>query len=114
MNSPHCLRKGLAMALLAVATLGWQFSTWAQDGSKGQNPDRALKTSKPEDAPRKRNGETLSQSDSASSPRLVVQLGHSAEISSLAMTSDGRMILTAGDTTARLWDAETGKELRTF
>jgi WD40 repeat protein len=114
MNNPRCLRKSLTLALLVIAASLRQFPVWAQDGGKGQTSDRALKISKPEDATRKRNAETLSQTDAANSPRLVVQLGHSAEISSLAMTADGRMILTAGDTTARLWDAATGKEIRTF
>ena len=114
MNNPHYLRKTLALALIVIMAQCWQFPTRAQAGISDQNPDRALKTSKPKDSSSERTSQAGSQTDAASSPQLIVQLGHSAEISSLALSADGRMVLTAGDTTARLWDAETGKEIRSF
>src|SRR6185503_7007720 len=103
-------RKTLALALVVIFAQCWQFPTRAQTNSSHQNPERALKSSKPKDS----TADAVSQTDAASTPQLVVQLGHSAEISSLAMSADGRMVLTAGDTSARLWDAETGKEIRSF
>jgi WD40 repeat protein/uncharacterized caspase-like protein len=48
-------------------------------------------------------------------PRLVAQLGHSSWVRSVAFAPDGKQVLTGSmDNTARLWDARTGKELRTF
>ena len=45
-------------------------------------------------------------------PRLVAQVGHSARVWATAFSTDGRLVLTAGDDrTARVWDAETGAEL---
>lgn len=105
----HYLRKTLALALIVIAAQVWQFPARAKNNSD-QNTDRALKVSKPKDSTQ----ETSPQIDAATSPQLIVQLGHSAEISSLALSADGRMVLTAGDQTARLWDASTGKEIRSF
>ncbi|MBI5725066.1 MAG: hypothetical protein HZA50_13985 [Planctomycetes bacterium] len=46
---------------------------------------------------------------------LVVQIGHTRGITSLAMSEDAKRILTGSwDNTAILWDAQTGKKLRTF
>lgn len=46
-------------------------------------------------------------------PELVIQRGHEGPVTSLAVSSDGRLVVTGSrDDTARLWDAATGEELR--
>src|SRR5580700_8414547 len=53
--------------------------------------------------------------DDANTPRLVVQLGHAGVVNSAVFSGDGKRVLTASwDGTARLWDVETGKEIRQF
>jgi WD40 repeat protein len=48
-------------------------------------------------------------------PRLVVQTGHSDVVLSVALSPDGRGVLTGSrDGTARLWDVATGQEVRRF
>ena len=47
-------------------------------------------------------------------PEQVVQ-GHSKEVTSVALSGDGSLALTGSyDKTAILWDAKSGKKLRTF
>lgn len=48
-------------------------------------------------------------------PYLVPQVGHASYVVSVAFTSDGKRLVTGStDKTARLWDVETGKEIRAF
>jgi WD40 repeat protein len=48
-------------------------------------------------------------------PEIVIQKGHSWGISSVAISRDGKYIVSGSwDNTVRLWDVETGKEIRTF
>jgi len=48
-------------------------------------------------------------------PRLVAQRGHSADINAVAISPDGRLLLTgSSDHTACLWDMASGRELRCF
>jgi WD40 repeat protein len=49
-----------------------------------------------------------------SGARLMVQDGHFSAIISAVFSPDGKLILTGGDTTARLWDVETGKQIQTL
>jgi WD40 repeat protein len=47
--------------------------------------------------------------------QVVAQTGHAGAIYSVAISADGRYILSASmDETAKLWDAASGQELRTF
>src|SRR5512139_1392236 len=56
---------------------------------------------------------TRAQPSSSARPELVLQLGHLAQVNSIAFTTDGRTIVTASDDRSiRLWDAQTGELLR--
>src|ERR1700722_12236565 len=48
--------------------------------------------------------------------QLVVQLGHTNNVTAVAFSADGRYVLTSSslDGSTRLWEAETGRELRRF
>lgn len=47
-------------------------------------------------------------------PALVAQLGHTDDIISARFSPDGRQLLTAGGTVAKLWDLESGRQIREF
>lgn len=52
---------------------------------------------------------------SAQQPELIVQSGHSSDVWSLAISSDGKLLLSgADDGTVKLWDLSTRRELRSF
>src|SRR5262245_53290668 len=79
-------------ALLAVVILWPHDSAWARTTSAKENAEMA-----------------------AAQPRLVVQLGHSHDITSAAFSPDGRYILSGGyDGAVKLWEVDTGREVRTF
>ena len=46
--------------------------------------------------------------------RLYLQLGHSDHVTAVSFSPDDRWALTGGDTTARLWDVASGREIRRF
>jgi WD40 repeat protein len=48
-------------------------------------------------------------------PELILPLGHTEPVSSVALSGDGKRVLTGSeDNTAILWDTETGKPVQTF
>ena len=48
-------------------------------------------------------------------PKLTVQMGHTSSISSVSYSPDGKYALSGSrDETLKLWDINTGKEIRTF
>ncbi|HOW57881.1 MAG TPA: hypothetical protein PKZ12_07745, partial [Smithellaceae bacterium] len=51
----------------------------------------------------------------AESPEIFVQLGHSSNIKSVSYTSDGAYLVSGSeDKTVKIWEAKTGRELRTL
>jgi WD40 repeat protein len=57
----------------------------------------------------------LAEGASAGGIQVVFQTGHAGIISSVAMSADGRYVLSASwDETAKLWDVASGQELRTI
>ena len=57
----------------------------------------------------------LSLAGGAASPDIVLQTGHSANISALAFSPDGKFLVSASeDSTLKLWNPETGAEIRTL
>jgi WD40 repeat protein len=51
----------------------------------------------------------------AQQPEVVIQIGHMEKINSIDISPDGKWVISASsDQTVKLWDIETGKELRTF
>ncbi len=60
-------------------------------------------------------GKEIVLSDVASGQELQVFRGHTDSVSNLALSPDGKYVLSASaDGTVRLWDIETGQEIRRF
>lgn len=58
---------------------------------------------------------TLKEEPTAGGIRVVFQTGHASTIGAVALSEDGRFIVTgSGDETAKLWDVASGQEVRTF
>lgn len=53
--------------------------------------------------------------ESADGVQVVLQTGHSAQLSAVAVSADGRYMLSGAlDETAKLWDVASGQEIRTI
>lgn len=66
-------------------------------------------------SPRPDSDNTVRLWDAGSGKELRAFEGHPLYVRSVALSSNGKYVLSAGtDRTIRLWDADTGKELRTF
>ena len=46
--------------------------------------------------------------------KLVLPIGHTIRLNSAQYNASGSQIVTAGDTTAKIWDAQTGALLHTL
>lgn len=58
---------------------------------------------------------TTAAAEADDKPRLVVQTGHGEQVTALAFSPDGTLLLSGSDDkTARVWDLATGRELHTF
>jgi len=58
-------------------------------------------------------GATALSAQATNQARLVVQLGHTYNVSSVAFSGDGKLMVSAGGR-AVLWETQTGRELRHF
>lgn len=50
----------------------------------------------------------------AQKPEIVTQSGHYGRIAQIAFSPNGKILASAGGGTIRLWEVETGRELRVF
>jgi len=47
-------------------------------------------------------------------PELVVQIGHTGPVGAIALSRNGKYLVTIGGGGVKLWDVSTGKEMRSF
>lgn len=60
-------------------------------------------------------GQTKPASSDPVKPTLVIQKGHTSRVQSVALSRDGKWLVTGSeDETAILWETATGREVRTF
>lgn len=58
----------------------------------------------------------FAQSSSATKPEIVVQTGHTFPVAHIAFSKDGKLLASSAftETSVKLWELESGRQLRTF
>jgi WD40 repeat protein len=108
----HCLLGLVIVALQPCLTIAL---AQAQNTDRKASRELRLSNQSGTEAAQTGNKDKSSTTSPDSRPRLLVQLGHSSPVFSVAISPDGRYVVS-GDTdgNAWLWEIETGKQLRKF
>ena len=101
-----------ALAGLGLTALSFAASKPARDAGPERPDYAALQQMMNE---RMGKAPIADQAISADGVQVVFQSGHAYGVTALAMSADGRLILTGSqDETAKLWDVASGREVRTL
>jgi WD40 repeat protein len=109
-SAPFLRRAAVATAAAVLAACAVQVPVPPMPSVRMPTPEEIF------EAQQKRSGKTAhTERAAADGIQVVFQTGHAGIISSVAMSADGRYILSSGwDETAKLWDVASGQELRTL
>lgn len=110
----------VGLVFVAFVVIAWWFSRNDEGPSPQATMDQKLAAKNPDD-PRPESGNNSSngkQSDLPplkDRPTLVAQLGHSDDIKGVALSQDSKWLASGGlDGSARIWEAATGRVIRTL
>lgn len=108
------MRANLSQMLFAIVVVAAVFATGSPTAGEDRPP--AIKPAATEPAATEPAAINPAATEPAvAKPRLLVQLGHALAVTSVAISPDGKQLLTGGnDHTALLWDVDSGKDLRSF
>jgi len=96
----------------ASPTVPAQPATPPETAPKSSTVPAAQPATPPETAP---PSSTVVPAQSVNRPELVLQTGHTQEVTSVAFSPDGRQLATSSrDNTMKLWEVQTGALLRTL